>query len=61
MDQNNNPSYCEESTLSHYEIILELHVLPVFGSLNLKGITRGKVKDFLVEKLNAGYANSTMT
>lgn len=51
---------CKESTVSAYRDILRLYVLPVFGNLNVKDITRGKVKDFLLGKINDGYANSTV-
>jgi len=38
---------CKESTLSDYQDILRVHVLPVFGDMRLTDITRGMVKDFL--------------
>jgi hypothetical protein len=38
---------------------LRLHVLPVFGSLKLKEINRGKLKDFFAAKTLEGYARSS--
>jgi len=43
-----------------YQDLLRLHTLPVFGDLRLVDITRGKVKDFLLDKINQGYAKSTV-
>ena len=54
------PAECKESTLNDYRDILSNHVLPVFGDLKLSEITRGKVRDFLAEKSNKGYAKSTV-
>jgi len=51
----------KESTLSDYREILSNHVLPVFGNLKLSEITKGKIRDFLAEKSNDGYARSTVT
>jgi integrase len=53
------PATCKESTVRDYKIILRLHVLPVFGNLKVTDINRGKVKDFLLDKVNNGYAKST--
>jgi integrase len=55
------PATCKKSTLHDYEDILKNHVLPVFGSLELPDITRGKIKDFLAHKTNEGYASSTVS
>ena len=55
------PATCKESTLSDYQDILRVHVLPVFGDMRLTDITRGMVKDFLWAKVNKGYAASTVT
>jgi integrase len=35
--------------------------LPVFSDLNTTDFTRGKVKDFLLDKINQGYAKSTVS
>jgi len=53
------PATCKESTVQDYKIILRLHVLPAFGDLRITDINRGKVKDFLLDKVNSGYAKST--
>ena len=55
------PATCKESTLSDYEDILKNHVLPVFKNHEITKITKGQIKDFLLEKLNKGYAVSTVT
>ena len=55
------PATCKESTLSDYEDIRKNHVLPVFQSLEITSITKGQVKDFILEKLNKGYAVSAVT
>ncbi|RLC36329.1 hypothetical protein DRH29_04745, partial [candidate division Kazan bacterium] len=55
------PATCKASTLRDYQDILRLHVLPEFGEMSLTDIKRGMVKDFLLKKLNEGYAVSTVT
>ena len=55
------PATCKESTVRDYQDLLENHVLPVFGSMNMADITRGKVKDFLLDKINSDYAKSTVS
>jgi integrase len=55
------PATCKESTVATYEDILRLHVLPVFGSLKLKEINRGKVKEFLAGKIIERFAGSSVT
>ena len=54
------PATCKNSTVTDYQDLLRLHTLPVFGDLRLVDITRGKVKDFLLGKINQGYAKSTV-
>lgn len=49
------------STIKDYEILLEKHITPEFGDLAITEITRGKIKSFLLSKLNAGYARSTVS
>jgi hypothetical protein len=53
------PTNCKESTVRSYQELLRLHVLPVFGSLKLKEINRGKLKDFFAAKALEGYARSS--
>jgi integrase len=55
------PATCEPTTLKSYQDILRLHVMPVFGDFKITDITRGTVKDFLMGKMNDGYAKSTVT
>jgi len=54
------PATCKESTVRDYQDILRLHVLSVFSDLKVTNITRGVVKNFLLKKLNRGYATSTV-
>ena len=54
------PATCKASTLRDYQDILRLHVLPVFAELKVTEISRGKVKDFLLDKINKSYAKSTV-
>jgi integrase len=55
------PATCKESTVRSYQDILNLHVLPVFGSLKVTDITRDTIKDFLMVKMNEGYAKRTVS
>jgi integrase len=54
------PATCKESTTTDYRDILRIHVGPVFNDFIVTDITRGKVKDFLMDKMNEGYAKSTV-
>jgi len=54
------PATCKESTLRDYHDILKNHVLPVFGNYNIEDVTRGMIIDFLLGKLNQGYATNTV-
>jgi len=51
---------CKESTVSSYDDLLRLHILPVFGTLKLTEINRGKLKDFFAGKILEGYAKSSV-
>jgi len=55
------PATCKASTTRDYQDILDNHVSPVFEDLQMDEITRGKVKDFLLSKLNDEYAPSTVS
>jgi len=55
------PATCKESTVEGYERVLNRHILPVFGDLNVTDINRGKVKDFLLAKVNKGYSKSMVS
>lgn len=55
------PATCKETTTSDYQAILDNHVLPVFRGYRIDGITEGQVKDFLFNKVTAGFAYSTIT
>jgi integrase len=52
---------CKASTVSDYSRILESHVLPIFGDRAVDIITKGAIKDFLLGKVNEGFAGSTVT
>ena len=54
------PANCKGSTVSSYDDLLRLHILPVFGSLKLTEINRGKLKDFFAGKILEGYAKSSV-
>jgi len=54
------PATCKPSTLREYQDILKNHVLPIFSDQEITGINKGQVKDFLLSKLNDGYAYSTV-
>jgi integrase len=54
------PATCKESTVHDYKDTLRIHVLPTFGDLRVTDINRGKVKDFLLDKINSDYAKSTV-
>ena len=54
------PVICKESTLRDYNDILKNHVLPVFGNYEITDVTRGMIRDFLLGKLNHGYATNTV-
>ncbi|MBW2309817.1 MAG: site-specific integrase [Deltaproteobacteria bacterium] len=54
------PATCKPSTAKDYGDLLRIHILPVFGDTRITDITRGKIKDFLLEKVNEGYAGSTV-
>ena len=55
------PATCKASTLTDYLGILTNHVLPVFGKQAVTDINRFMVKSFLMEKIKAGFAQSTVT
>lgn len=55
------PATCKPSTLTDYKSILGSHVLPFFGKFSINEINRLTVKKFLMEKVNEGFAGSTIT
>ena len=55
------PATCKESTTDDYKNILRNHVKPVFGTLKINQITEGAIKDFLFDKVNSGFAGSTVS
>jgi len=57
----NAPAQCKEATVTSYDDLLRIHVLPEFGALKLKEITRGRIKDFIAFKINDGYSASSAT
>jgi integrase len=58
--ENTVPAECKRSTLTDYQVILRLHVGPVFNDRPITEITKGDIKDFLRAKIRDGYAKSTI-
>ena len=58
---NTAPATSKASTVDDYDRILESHVLPIFGDRAVDKITKGAIKDFLLGKVNEGFAGSTVT
>lgn len=54
------PATCKASTQWDYRNLLDNHVLPILGEIEITEVSRGKVKDFLLGKANEGYAHSTV-
>lgn len=54
------PANNKEATVSSYEDLLRLHILPVFGSFKLSEMNKGKLKDFFASKILNGYAKSSV-
>ncbi len=54
------PVSCKSSTLTDYQVILRLHLLPVLGGRPVDMITRGDVKALLLDKIAEGYAQSSV-
>ncbi len=54
------PATCKLNTIRDYQNIYRVHVKPAFNEFKIKDITRGVIKDFLLEKANEGYARSTI-
>ena len=48
------------STAAGYEQRLRVHVLPAFGTLPLRKLTRGGIKALLIEKLRSGLARDSV-
>ena len=48
------PATCKPSTESDYQGLLENHILPVLGKLQVTDIKRLTVKNFLLKKINEG-------
>jgi integrase len=55
------PATCKRSTASDYQGLLKNHILPVFGAKPVDEINRHMVKQFLLKKVNEGFAASTVT
>lgn len=54
------PATCKQQTSNGYNDALRLHILPIFGDMKVTEITKGQIKDFLFDRLNQGYAVSTV-
>lgn len=50
----------ELTTLAHYRSVLRVHLIPVFGHLQLSELTKERVQVFLAEKSDEGYAPGTV-
>ncbi|MCX5852955.1 MAG: tyrosine-type recombinase/integrase [Deltaproteobacteria bacterium] len=55
------PATCKPSTERDYKIILDKHVLPVFKNIAVNEINRPMIKNFLLSKVNEGFATSTIS
>jgi integrase len=49
-----------ETTAERYQNALDLHILPRFGDRPIDSIKRPEIKDFLVQKVNDGYAKGSV-
>jgi integrase len=52
---------CKPSTVGDYEGLLNNHLYPAFEKTPITDINRGKVKEFLLSKLNEGFSPSTVS
>lgn len=50
----------EPQTLAGYRVILHAHIIPAFGHVQLSQLTKERVQAFYAEKVDAGYAPSTV-
>lgn len=50
----------ELTTLARYRTALHAHLIPAFGYLQLTQLTKERLQQFYAEKLDAGYAPSTI-
>jgi len=57
----NVPATCKPSTEKDYRSILDNHVLPAFGKKPVTDIKRMMIKKFLMQKIKAGFATSTVS
>lgn len=57
----NVPATCKPSTEKDYRSILDNHVLPAFGHKSVTEIKRMMIKKFLLGKVKAGFASSTVS
>ncbi|MDM8535992.1 tyrosine-type recombinase/integrase [Desulfobacterales bacterium HSG17] len=55
------PVTCKSSTHKDYVSIMNIHVLPVFRNTPVDDITKMMVKKFLMEKIQKGFASSTVS
>jgi len=54
------PAICKEASARNYRNHLRVHILPVFGKYQVTDVNRGRIKDFLLEKVNQGFGKSTV-
>ncbi len=49
----------KESTVSRYQYLMDVHILPQFGSLTMDSLTAFQINCFLADKLKAGRLDQT--
>src|SRR3990172_8552617 len=52
--------YCKPRTTEGYEAILTRHLLPAFGELPLRDITRQRIRTLIAEKVEMGLTRGTI-
>lgn len=54
------PATCKSSTSEDYKGLLKNHILSIFGAFSVNRINKRMVKEFLMKKINEGFASSTV-
>ena len=52
--------HCKERTVEGYEAIIKNHLVPAFGDLALRAITRGRIKLLIAMKVEANHGRGTI-
>src|SRR5205807_7645531 len=50
----------KRATYESYSNMLRLHVLTVFGNVKVRQLQRGRIREWLAGRLNAGYARESV-